>query len=91
MVASLGWGRRQAAIGPIPCENLIDCYRRKKKPRQREEAREKELTKLLTTSFDKGLGESLSMKDSDDNVVTALTRVLISDNTCGSGNGGQGR
>lgn len=39
----------------------------------------------------RGRGESLSMKDLDDNVVTASTRASISINASGSGNGSRGR
>ena len=45
---------------------------------------EKELTKLLEISLERGRGESSTMKDLDDNVVMALTRASISASASGS-------
>jgi hypothetical protein len=64
-----------------PAESTSDGTNR---GRQRNEnIRKKELTKVPTTSLEKGRGESSSIKDPNDNDVTTLTLASISVNACG--------
>ena len=59
-------------MGLIPYRTPVDRYQQKRQKGWKK-AREKELTKLLKISLERGRGKSSTMKDLDDNVVMALT------------------